>query len=308
MAAEKGEDMTMHATSAPNLGQAPDSAAILKAATACGVIGTAAGSAPRLLAVLCNPDVPTDDVASLVRGDPALSLRVLRVANSAYYGQARSISKIERAIGLLGLNAVRGIAAAACLDRVLPQTGQAPALDMTALLRHSRATAVAAQLLADTRCPARSTDAFIAGLLHNVGTTVQHHVGPAAARSLMVRCAAAGTQSLRQLEVELAVAGHEECGAVVFAAWNLPDALIAATRHHHDPMAAPEAHRDLAALIHLGAHMALAAGFTFDLAPPGDPADPEAMTLLGLDADQIALQVAALPDRVAKLDEALSGA
>jgi hypothetical protein len=96
--------------------QPPDAAAILKAAAAGGIIGTEGGNAPRFLAVLCDPDVSADEVTELVGHDPALTLRVLRVANSAYYGQPRSIARIDRAVGLVGLDAVRGIAAAASGD------------------------------------------------------------------------------------------------------------------------------------------------------------------------------------------------
>ena len=100
------------------LEQAGASEAILKSAASIGVIGSGAGTVPRLMAALCDPDVSAAVVEDLVGRDPVLSLRVLRVANSAFYGQSRSITRIERALQLLGLDAVRGIAAAACLDRV----------------------------------------------------------------------------------------------------------------------------------------------------------------------------------------------
>lgn len=264
-----------------------DNAAILRAASKSGVMGAGTGRAPRLLSALCDSEISAAEVAALITQDPALSLRVLRVANSAYYGQSRSIGSIDRALSLLGLDSVRGIAAAACLDRVLTIGASTVAADLEGMMRHSRATATAAEALARIGHPTRAADAFITGLLHNVGTIVQLHLDDPAARYMI---------------------GHEECAAVIFSVWNLPEPLIVATRHHHRPLAAPQTHRDLATLVYLGASIALAGGYTFALEPASVPLDPAAMAQLGLDEDQIAAVAAALPERVAALDQALFGA
>jgi HD-like signal output (HDOD) protein len=277
------------ATSPPDLrGGTPDAsinkAAILKAASMSGVMGAGTGGAPRLLAALCDSEISAAEVARLIGQDPALSLRVLRVANSAYYGRSRSIGSIDRALSLLGLDSVRGIAAAACLDRVLTVGAGTASADLRGMMHHSRATATAAEALAHIRHPARATDAFITGLLHNVGTIVQFHLDAPVACDII---------------------GHEECAAVIFTAWNLPEQLIVATRHHHRPLAAPQTHRDLATLVHLGASLALTAGYTFALEPASMALDPAAIAQLGLEDDQIAAVAAALPERVAALDQAL---
>jgi len=122
------------------------------------------------MAALCNSDVSPGEVESLVLGEPALYARVLRIANSAYYGQARSITTLSRAVVVLGLDAVRGIAAAACLDRTLPRGWKHPLVDMNAVVHHSVATAAAAEALARIRHPDLAAEAFVAGLLHkNLG-------------------------------------------------------------------------------------------------------------------------------------------
>jgi len=86
-----------------------DRTQILRAAASLGVLGTGANSAPRIMAALCNPEVSPRQVAALVGKEPALYARVLRVANSPYYGQSRSITTIDRALVILGVDAVRGI-------------------------------------------------------------------------------------------------------------------------------------------------------------------------------------------------------
>jgi HD-like signal output (HDOD) protein len=277
---------------------------ILKVASLRGVLGVRSDSVSRVLAALCDPAISITEIAALVGRDPALSLRVLRVANSAYYAQSRSIGTIDRALSVLGVNSVRGIAAAVCLDRMLTLDAGTATQDLKAMLNHSRATATAAESLARIARPMQVADAFIAGLLHNVGTIVQPHLGIPGARALMQQ-ADHGLHDIRQLEAHLDVIGHEECGAVIFAAWNLPEPLIAAARHHHRPQESPQANRDLVALIHLGSHLALAAGYTFSLEPNTTPTDPSAIAQLGLDDDAIAAVAADLPERMTALDEAL---
>ena len=279
---------------------------ILKAATAMGALGANAQSGPKLLAILCNPEAKSRVVAQWVDQDPAISARVLRVANSSYYGQTRSVTTVERALLLLGLDAVRGIAAAACLDRTLSRGGALVALDLHAVMQHSLATAVAADLLAQARRPAVSGEAFIGGLLHNFGVAVQAYVdAPGILAMLEHRRQDAGC-AIRLLEAEHTVVGHEECVAAIFDYWRLPESLVMATRHHHDPLAAPEPYRDLAVTLNLAAYIGLAGGYTFGLeTDPGQP-DAQALRHLDLAAEDLLPFVREVPLRVTELRRALT--
>src|ERR1700722_11300307 len=123
-------------------------AQILKVAASLGFLHAGADSASRLMTILCTPQVSEREIAALIKREPAIYARVLRVANSAYYGQTRIISSIERALPLLGLDGVRGIAAASCLSQTVNSRMLGSPLDMKAFLDHSLATAVAAESLA----------------------------------------------------------------------------------------------------------------------------------------------------------------
>ncbi len=280
-----------------------DRTQILKSAAALGVLGAGNRSGPRLMAALCNPEVDGRDVAGLIRSEPALYARVLRVANSPYYGQSRAITSIERALPLLGLDAVRGIAAAACLDHVVVQGG-AP-LEMQALVRHSMATAAASDALARIHHRALAGEAFIAGLLHNLGVAVQIHLDTPGVQAMIEVRRVNPCGSIRELESDRVLVGHEECVAVIFEAWKLPAGLVAAVRHHHDPLGAPEPYRALACLVNLGATLALACGHTFTLEPAPAERHAGAMALLELTAGDLDRVEAALPERLAALRSAL---
>jgi HD-like signal output (HDOD) protein len=282
-----------------------DRTQILKAAASLGVLGNGANSAPRIMAALCNPEVSPRQVAALVGKEPALYARVLRVANSPYYGQSRSITTIDRALVVLGVDAVRGIAAAACLDRSLPRRGEDSVVDMKSVIQHSIATAASAESLARIRRPALAAEAFIAGLLHNLGIVVQLHLDAPGVLAMIKLREAGDVRDIRAVESDCVAIGHEECIGVIFEAWQLPESLIAAARDHHDPMAAAPAHRELAALINLGANLGLACGSTFGLEPLRVARNAPAMAWLELDDDQLDGVAVDMPARVAALRSAL---
>jgi HD-like signal output (HDOD) protein len=282
-----------------------DRTQILRAAASLGVLGNGANSAPRIMAALCNPEVSPRQVAALIGKEPALYARVLRVANSPYYGQSRSITTIDRALVVLGVDAVRGIAAAACLDRSLPRRGEDSVVDMNSLIQHSIATAASAESLARIRRPARAAEAFIAGLLHNLGIVVQLHLDAPGVLAMIKLREAGDVRDMRAVESDCVAIGHEECIGVIFEAWQLPESLIAAARDHHDPMAAAPPHRELAALINLGANLGLAGGSTFGLEPSRVARNAPAMAWLELDDDQLDGVAVDMPARVAALRSAL---
>jgi HD-like signal output (HDOD) protein len=278
---------------------------ILKAAASNGFLGASARDAPRIMAALCQPGVDADQITALISKEPSLYARVLRVANSAIYGQSRAILRLDRAIVLLGLDSVRTIAAAACLDRTFKRTSANRLVDMGALMIHSQATAIAAQSLARLQHPELASEAFIAGLLHNLGIALQIQLDGPGVEAMIREGREGAVRDMRALETDCCMIGHEECIAVVFEAWKMPESLVACVRHHHRPADAPEPYRSLAALINLGASLALATGHTFTLEPAPVARDQSAMADLLLDEEALDEVAASLPVRVAELGRAL---
>lgn len=281
---------------------------ILRAAASIGVLGVSVDSGPHLMARLCDPDLSAREVAALRQTEPTMCARVLRVANSPFYGQARSVATIERALVLLGVDAVRGIGAAVFLDRTMIRESKGALIDVRALLLHSLATAAAAEWLARLRRGGLASHAFIGGLLHNLGILVQVHLDPVGIKAIIDARRLDTARDIRLLESERAAVRHEDCAATIFAAWQLPDSLVAAAQHHHDPIRAPEAHRELTALINLGANLALACGATFVLEPAPMERNLPAMTLLGISAEDLDRATAELPERFDELRGAVLGA
>jgi len=241
---------------------------------------------PRLVQVLTQPDVDIQyrQLRELLRVDPALAVRVLKVANSAFYG-SRSISSIDRALAVLGAVAVAGIALAARFDGSLAP-GCAASEQFGHLRRHSLMTAVAARLLA-TRAAVSPWDgesAFLLGLLHDLGWLVQLQIERE--RRLRPREGGDPAPSGRT--------EHELLSAALFAHWQLPAQFIDAARHHHRlPETEPTSFGS--ALLAVAEQCALYGGDAFgsDFRPPDEKLPLAMFRITEADLPELGAQCAA---------------
>lgn len=195
--------------------------------------GAAAGG---VLSLLREADIGLDEVARRLSRVPVVAAALLRIANSALYGQRGQVGSLPRALTVLGLDAVRGIVLATSV-RHLGRQIDPRVLDGEAWLAHAVSTAVAARRLALPRLDRRQAEeAFAAGLLHDLGWALFAAMQPALLGEYRLRLAAGNDRDPRHgLAVERACFGldHAECGAVVVQHWGLPAAIVAAVREHH---------------------------------------------------------------------------
>ena len=261
--------------------------------------GVSAGSAgaPRLLALLCDPEVDVDAVLDALRSEPALTARVLKVANSPYYSQRGHVGTLDRAVQVLGLAAIRGIAAAACLDRAMPaRAGQA--FEPQRFRQHSLAVAIAAQQLSKTVRAGVDSEAFMAGLLHDIGILVLAQADASAMAGFQPPAPAPVAHALLS-ERQHFGADHAEAANRLVQAWALPAWLLAPLTFHHTPVAAAPCSglAALPALINLADHLADRAGF--GLWPVcALPPDDAVLAALDLDTATLDTITAELPLRL----------
>jgi HD-like signal output (HDOD) protein len=259
---------------------------VLQAAASLRLTGLNASASSHLIAMLCDETISADELSLRIEREPVLSARVLRIANSAFYGQQRTVTTLRRAVQVLGVNALRGVAAAACIDQVVPSR-MAVLPDAAAWLHHSLATALASEMLAGRSAPELSPVAFIAGLLHNLGVLIQTVMNPHGVAAMIAARRANVHRDIRELEQEHSVPSHEKIIGVVFEDWRLPPALVCAAMHHHRPAEAPEESRSLVRLVGTCAHLALVCGNTYSLepAPAGSDVENGSRGLIILPAD-----------------------
>lgn len=284
----------------------PSTEAILVAATEIGALSPGKATLPLVLAALCDPATNAVDVGRVIGQEPGLAARVLRVANSAYYGLTGKVSTLERAFVLLGSDAVRGIAAAACLDRAAARALDRSPVGLQDLLRHSIATASAAEMLARGSAHRRAaSEAFIAGLLHDFGVAVQVRVDRAAVDRLIAEIGNEPPLHVREAEARALCVGHERCVALVFEAWKLPHALVEAVLHHHEPLAAPVEMRATCALVSVANNVAIDAGMGYLLEPHISESSDDSIQYLKLPPELIGRVAQELPARVEELQQLL---
>jgi HD-like signal output (HDOD) protein len=282
----------------------PDSE-IVKAATSLGVLGGGAQTAHRILAALCDASLGTREIADLVQREPGLAVRVLKVANSAYYGRSRAIGTLDQALMVLGLDAVRGITAAACLDRSIARRNQFGAIDPKALVNHCIASAFAAEQLARASSRVGPAEAFMAALLHDFGVPVQERLDADGVMALIETLRIEPEADAAELERTLVKVSHGRCAQVIFDSWQLPAAIGLAALHHDDPASAPGPVRELTRIVHLGIQLAIEAGFTYPIEPRQFRVAREPLLQsLGIDPDVLQPIVAKLPERVLLVSDA----
>jgi HD-like signal output (HDOD) protein len=275
---------------------------ILRAASTVGMLQLRNAAGSNLLAALCDLRMDAQELASLVDREPGLAARVLRVANSAFYGLARNVATVERALVVLGIDAVRGIAAASCMDRGLQRRGESAVLDLAAVVRHCLGTAIAAEALAKLGPRRQAGEAFMAGLLHNLGVAIQVRIDQAGMSQLVSDLQADPNASVRELEARYVRVVHEECGGVLFESWNLPAVLCDAARHHHAPFEITVGeNRSVALLVHVAAGEAARRLPRPAAEPLGAPDEERCLATLGIDPAAADAALTDLPGRVGLL-------
>jgi HD-like signal output (HDOD) protein len=186
----------------------------------------------RLQVAMAKPDASARDVARVIASDTALTVKVLQIANSAFFRRARRISNIEQAVQYLGFQTIRNLVMCAEVFSRWPGRMRHAAVDLEDLQMHAQRTAAVAQAL--TAGTQFSDDTVLAGLLHDIGYWVLIQECPRELEQAIELALAAGI-SLPQAEYEILGASHAEIGAYLLAIWGLPYAVVEAVAHHHRP-------------------------------------------------------------------------
>lgn len=186
----------------------------------------------------------------IVSNDPALVSRILKVVNSAFYGLPGQIGSIERAIVLLGLNAVKNIAVAASLGQLFRSTKLCESFTAKDLWTHSIAVAVTSRELAKELKLPISDEAFLAGMIHDIGMLVALQVWPEQLRRVCETVQQQGGDFCA-LERELNGVDHQQLGVALTEAWKFPRTCQLVAGYHHRPTELAADNRLLVTLVYL---------------------------------------------------------
>lgn len=219
-------------------------------------------SASRLLQMSATPDHDLGDITNLVRNDANLTARVLKIVNSAAYGLLSQVTTIDRAISYLGERVVIGIALADCAGKLFEKELAGYEAGGGELWKHDlRAALASREVVVQSGLKLSSELAFTAGLLHDIGKAlISDFLSGSVADAVELLSKEDG---LDYIEAETRLVGfdHTQAGYELAKAWQLPEELAEAIRHHHEPAKASEPHRPLVYAVHLGDSIAMMGGF-----------------------------------------------
>lgn len=242
-------------------------------------------SITRALKMMDDPEASFDQLVSILQVDQALTVRILKQANSAYYGFRAPASTLQEGIIRLGMRRLKNILLTLSFSSTLGRRLAGYNLGHGDLWRHSVAVAMVAQRLAERVHYANVDEAYVAGLLHDLGKLVldQHF------KIDWTQVLEAGREfqlSLIDVEEKLFEMNHAQVGGELAQRWELPVELIDAIAYHHMPVMAKTAAK-LTAIVHIADIIALRLGIGLtDEAFLPEPQE-SALTLLNLKLDEV---------------------
>jgi putative nucleotidyltransferase with HDIG domain len=189
----------------------------------------------RILQLVDQESTSGRDLIEVIEHDQALTAKMLRLANSAFFGQSRKVATIPRAVVLLGFTTVRNLALGVKVWDALG-TGVSRA-HLEELWQHAVAVALATKALTARLCAGDPDEAFTAGLLHDAGRLAmamrlheEYWIGVGGA---------AESQAIDTIESATFGVDHAEVGAWMLEGWDLPPGIVEAVREHHGAVFQP---------------------------------------------------------------------
>jgi HD-like signal output (HDOD) protein len=201
-----------------------------------------------LLQLTSDPNASIARITQLISTSPALTADLLRQANSAYYGRPTRVDSVLKAVKMMGMRSLHYMLYSLGFQMMLAQHRSR----LKALWEHSLRTAFYATFLARdiTRNRDVFDDAYVAGILHDLGFIVVTALHPAT-QTKMRRFSVEKNIPPRILERFSFGMHHADIGALIAEKWNFPDQLVEGIKFHHDPLLASGRYRDVVFCVYL---------------------------------------------------------
>lgn len=260
--------------------------------------------AQKVIQVAEDPASDADDMLAVIEQDAAVATRLMQVVNSAYCGLRNPVAELKTAVTLLGSDRVRNLALTVSMGALFNRQTPVGGLDPVRLWDHSVCVATVCRLIAKRGANGNPEEAYLAGLLHDIGLLfINQELGSLVPRVLVQT--ATGT-SLSDAERNVFAFDHAQIGSYVAWRCGFPEKLIDAIDYHHAPLCCPEESRDLVRIVAVANYLATRYG-RGSLAGRRLPAPPEGvLEPMGLDLKVFRHLWAELPEAVANVSELAS--
>ncbi|MDX2479753.1 MAG: GGDEF domain-containing protein [Desulfuromusa sp.] len=201
----------------------------------------------QILNTVQKEDAALNKLADIISADPALTGKMLQIANSGFYAFKNEVTSIDRALSVLGTNVIKNIALSFVIATDLREDKQS-GFDFDAYWRHSVTSAVAAELLTQ-QLNQKNDDIFVTALLHDIGMLVIF-MDKRNDYSELLQKSSISNLSLFDLEQDLYGCNHQQIGSALINKWGLPESISEPIYYHHNPESAPESSQKTAKILH----------------------------------------------------------
>jgi putative nucleotidyltransferase with HDIG domain len=191
----------------------------------------------KIIRMIRNASISLKDISEELRKDQVLSAKVIRLCNTAFFSIGQEIDAIDRALVFLGEKQFLQLIISSSMEDIFPESDKGYSLCKGGIYKHALGTALVSEILAEFAGNVPSDIAYTAGLLHDIGKVVLDQI-MASAYPLFYRRTQEEGMKLTAVEREEFGIDHSEAGGRLGEEWSLPEILIDAIRHHHNPEAA----------------------------------------------------------------------
>jgi len=204
----------------------------------------------RIMQLVENPKTAAVEISKVVSLDPALTVKILKIVNSAYYGFPKQITTITHAIMILGFEDVKNLALSVSVFDIFKGKAvkDAVAFDRTALWTHMIAVGVCTKILAKRLRLKNPEEAFICGLLHDMGKIILDQYFHEDFNKV-ITCVQEENLLFFNAEKKCIEVDHTEIGRIVAKKWGLPQCIVDCAAYHHIPTT-PNENSLLVSLVH----------------------------------------------------------
>ncbi|NQT68573.1 MAG: HDOD domain-containing protein [Desulfobacteraceae bacterium] len=253
-------------------------------------------------AIIADPNSSFKELEKLIINDQAFAVKIIKIANSSYYGRVKKVSSIQDATVIIGMKNLSELITIASASSLFKKTLIGYELPARAIWRHSIGVAFGAKIIAGMKYPALADDAFSAGLIHDVGKLILDeyvYERKEAFQEFMYD----GQQTFLEAEKEILGFEHAEIAAKVCKKWNFPKSITVAIRYHHQPSRLMS--NKLAHIIHVADQITESTGMDIDgitLESSGN-----SLEVVGLQIDEIAQLMDEITEYVDQVGDTVGG-
>jgi HD-like signal output (HDOD) protein len=204
----------------------------------------------RIMEEINNPNSTTAAFEKIFKNDPNLTLEILKLANSAYYGMPGKVTSIRSAIVLLGINLIRGLVLQTSVSNLLVTEEKSERFSGYDLWKHSVGVGVVAKMISRRLRQGNAEDYFTLGILHDIGLFIEYRFYATPFLGILARLQGE-KEELIQIEHEVFGTDHAALTQLLCEKWGMPDTITQVVGWHHSPLQAPELQRKPACIINL---------------------------------------------------------